>query len=108
LCPIKCGLRLADETNTKLGHEWENRGDEMSNDRPIEIAAVAGILLVAGALFVWMIVLSDSIPTEYRSASPSHGEWQRTGVFPWSEIFLGSRSYGCQGGDASSSYTAIG
>lgn len=45
----------------------------MSSDRPIEIAAVAGTLLTAGAMFVCMIVLSDSIPTEYRSASPGFG-----------------------------------
>lgn len=45
----------------------------MNNDRPIEIAAVAGMLLVAGAMFVWMIVLSDAVPTEYRSASPGFG-----------------------------------
>lgn len=42
----------------------------MRSDRPSEFAAVACILLAGGILFVWMIVLSDAVPTEYRSASP--------------------------------------
>ena len=45
----------------------------MKSDRPIELAAFAGILLVGGFLFVWMIVLSDAVPAEYRSASPGFG-----------------------------------
>ena len=45
----------------------------MRNDRPIELAAIAGILLVGGILFVRMIVLSDAVPAEYRSASPGFG-----------------------------------
>ena len=45
----------------------------MRSDRPIEIAAFAGILLAGGFLFVWMIVLSDAVPAEYRSASPGFG-----------------------------------
>ena len=67
----------------------------MRSDRPIEIAAFAGILLAGGFLFVWMIVLSDAVPAEYRSASPGFGwSWDfdyedamrdagRLGAEPW-------------------------
>ncbi|WP_319404857.1 hypothetical protein [uncultured Desulfosarcina sp.] len=44
----------------------------MENHRPIEIAAIVGILLVGAGLFVWAILLSDAVPTEYRSASPGY------------------------------------
>ena len=45
----------------------------MRSDRPIELAALAGILMAAGFLFAWMTVLSDAVPSEYRSASPGFG-----------------------------------
>ncbi len=45
----------------------------MRNNRPIELAALAGLLLAGGFLFVWMIVLSDAVPAEYRSTSPGFG-----------------------------------
>jgi hypothetical protein len=68
---------------------------EMRSARPLEIAAFAGILLAGGFLFVWMIVLSDAVPAEYRSASPGFGwSWDfdyeaamrdagRLGAAPW-------------------------
>lgn len=67
----------------------------MRSDRPIEIAAVAGILLAGMVLFVWTIVKSDAIPAEFRSASPGYGwSWDfdyeaamqeagRFGAEPW-------------------------
>ena len=45
----------------------------MRNVRPIEMAAVVGMLLAGGFLYVRMIMLSDAVPTEYRSASPGFG-----------------------------------
>jgi hypothetical protein len=48
-------------------------GLEMESNRPIEIAAVVGILLVGIFLFVWIIIMADAVPTEYRSASPGFG-----------------------------------
>lgn len=45
----------------------------MRSHRALEIAAVGCILVIAVFLFVWMIVLSDAVPTEYRSASPGFG-----------------------------------
>ena len=45
----------------------------MRSDRPIELAVFAGMLIVGGFLFVRMIVLSDAVPAEYRSASPGFG-----------------------------------
>jgi hypothetical protein len=39
----------------------------------IEKAAVAGALIIGGILFVWSVMLSDSVPEEYRSASPGFG-----------------------------------
>lgn len=45
----------------------------MKNDLSIEIAALAGILMAGGFLFVLMIVQFDAVPTEYRSASPGFG-----------------------------------
>jgi len=67
----------------------------MRSDHPIELAAFTGILLAGGFLFVWMIVLSDAVPVEYRSASPGFGwSWDfnyedamrdagRLGAEPW-------------------------
>ena len=67
----------------------------MRSDHPIELAAFAGILLAGGFLFVWMIVLSDTVPVDYRSASPGFGwSWDfnyedamrdagRLGAEPW-------------------------
>ena len=67
----------------------------MRSDRPIEIAAFAGIMLAGGFFFVWMIVLSDAVPAGYRSASPGFGwSWDfdyedamrdagRLGAEPW-------------------------
>ncbi len=67
----------------------------MRSDRPIELAALTGILLAGGFLFVWMTVLSDAVPREYRSASPGFGwSWDfdfedamrdagRLGAEPW-------------------------
>lgn len=67
----------------------------MKSDRPIEIASIAGVLSAGVALFVWVILLSDAIPEEYRSASPGFG-WNfdfdyegamkdtgRLGATPW-------------------------
>ena len=67
----------------------------MKNVTPIEIAALAGIFLAGSFLFVWMIVLSDAVPAEYRSSSPGFGwSWDfdyeaamrdagRLGAEPW-------------------------
>ena len=67
----------------------------MKNVTPIEIAASAVIFLAGSFLFVWMIVLSDAVPAEYRSASPGFGwSWDfdyeaamrdagRLGAEPW-------------------------
>jgi hypothetical protein len=41
----------------------------MRNGDPFEIASLIGMCLAGGFLFVWMIGLSDAVPTEYRSAS---------------------------------------
>jgi hypothetical protein len=66
------------------------------SDRPIiEVVALAGLLLAGCFLFVYMIVLSDQVPAEYRSASPGFGwSWDfdyedamhnagRLGAAPW-------------------------
>jgi hypothetical protein len=45
----------------------------MRSVRPIEMAAVVGMVLAGGVLYVWTIMLSDAVPTEYRSASPGFG-----------------------------------
>ncbi len=67
----------------------------MRSDHPIEIAVLAGILLAGVFLFVWMIILIDAVPEEYRSASPGFGwSWDfdyegamrdagRLGAEPW-------------------------
>ena len=67
----------------------------MKNEHPIEIAVLAGALLAGLFLFVWMIMLIDAVPEEYRSASPGFGwSWDfdyegamrdagRLGAEPW-------------------------
>lgn len=45
----------------------------MQNNRSIEIAALTGIVLVAGMLFARTLVFDDGIPVEYRSTSPGFG-----------------------------------
>ena len=45
----------------------------MRNVKPIQIAVLGGIILAGGFLFVWGIVLSDTVPVEYRSTSPGFG-----------------------------------
>jgi len=67
----------------------------MRSDHPIQVTVLAGILLAGGFLFVWMILLRDAVPAEYRSASPGFGwSWDfdyeagmrdagRVGAQPW-------------------------
>lgn len=67
----------------------------MRNDRTTEIVILGGLLMAGCLLFVWMIALSDAVPTEYRSASPGFGwswdfnyedamrETGRLGAEPW-------------------------
>ena len=67
----------------------------MQNNRSIEIGALTVIILIAGILFVSMIVYDDVIPVEYRNTSPGFGwSWDfdyeagmreagRFGAEPW-------------------------
>ena len=67
----------------------------MKRHSTIEIAAIVCTLLVGGLLFIWGIALSDTVPMEYRSASPGFGwGWEydyqlgvaeagRYGAAPW-------------------------
>ena len=52
----------------------------MESDRPMETAAIAGVLLVGIFLFAWMVVQADAVPVEYRNTSPGYG-W--TWDFDW-------------------------
>ena len=45
----------------------------MRSRRPFEIIGLISLLIVGGLLFVWMVVLKDAIPVEYREASPGFG-----------------------------------
>ena len=63
----------------------------MRRIRPIETVVVGCVLLAGAFFFGWMIVLSDAVPTEYRSASPG---------FSWSWDFdyrTATRKAGRQG-----------
>ena len=65
------------------------------NNRPINIAVAGGAFLAGIILFVWMLILSDAVPTEYRNTSPGYGwtwdfDWEtalreagRLGEEPW-------------------------
>ena len=82
-------------TTVKAGHERLPEGIVMRRVHPVEISAVAGILMAGIAMFVWTIVKADAIPAEFRSASPGYGwSWDfdyetamreagRMGAQPW-------------------------
>ncbi len=67
----------------------------MRSDHPVAMASMVGLLLAGGGLFVWMVALSDAVPTEYRGASLGFGwSWSfdyedamqeavRSEVAPW-------------------------
>jgi hypothetical protein len=77
----------------------------MRRTRPIEMVVIGCILLAGAFFFGWMIVLSDAVPTEYRSASPGFGwSWdfdyqtatrsagrQGEAPWPWPAKVTGSR-----------------
>ena len=67
----------------------------MQNNHSIEIKVLAGVLVIGGLVFIWMLAFRDAIPFEYRNTSPGFGwSWDfdyetamkeagRTGADPW-------------------------
>lgn len=88
-----------------VGQKVEKQGQQMADRRFIEIAVVVGVLAAGAFLFVRMITLADTVPAEYRSASPGFGwSWDfdyeaamreagRLGAapWPWPAVMTGNR-----------------
>jgi hypothetical protein len=54
-------------------HALKFKGAHMRDTNPLEIAVVAGALMIGILLFVWAVIQSEAVPAEYRSASPGFG-----------------------------------